>query len=140
MHSLCSHVRAFILKKIDHLQGRTERHKGGSAPGIPLNWFIKSHVSLKLQESEFNSFRFNLVSCLVGQLLSHSVVFDYLWPHGLHPARLHCPWDFPGKNTELGCHFLLQRISPTQGSNLHLLCLLHWQVDSLPLYHLGSPW
>ena len=31
------------------------------------------------------------------------------------------------------CHFLLQRIFLTQGSNSHLLCLLHWQVDSLPL-------
>ena len=30
-----------------------------------------------------------------------------------------------------GCHFLLQGIFPTQGSNPHLLCLLHWQVDSL---------
>ena len=27
------------------------------------------------------------------------------------------PWDFPGKNTRVGCHFLLQRIFPTQGSN-----------------------
>ena len=34
--------------------------------------------------------------------------------------------------------FLLQRIFPTQGSNLHLLCILHWQVDSLPLSHLES--
>ena len=34
------------------------------------------------------------------------------------------------------CHFLLQRIFLTQGSNLHLL---HWQVDSLPLRHQGSP-
>ena len=34
-----------------------------------------------------------------------------------------------------GLHFLLQGIFPTQGSNL---CLLHWQVDSLPLRHLGS--
>ena len=32
-----------------------------------------------------------------------------------------CPRDFPGKNTEVGCHFLLQRVFPTQGSNLHLL-------------------
>ena len=37
------------------------------------------------------------------------------------PGRLHCPWDFPGKNTGLGCHFLLQGIFPTQGSNLGLL-------------------
>ena len=31
------------------------------------------------------------------------------------------------------CHALLQRIFPTQGLNLCLLCLLHWQVGSLPL-------
>ena len=39
-------------------------------------------------------------------------------------------WNFPGKNTAAGCHFLLQGISQTQGSNL---CLLQWQVDALPL-------
>ena len=33
-----------------------------------------------------------------------------LWPHGLQPARLLCPWDFPGKNTGVGGHFLLQGI------------------------------
>ena len=38
-----------------------------------------------------------------------------------------------------GCHFLLQRLSLTKGSNLHLLCLLHWHVNSLSLGHLGSP-
>ena len=36
------------------------------------------------------------------------------------------------------CHFLLQEIFPTQGLNLCLLHLLHWQVDSLPLSPLGS--
>ena len=36
-----------------------------------------------------------------------------------------------------GCHFLLQ-IFPTQGSNPHLLELLHWQMNSLPLRHPGS--
>ena len=34
--------------------------------------------------------------------------------------QLLCPWDFPGKNTGLGCHFLLQGIFPAQGSNLGL--------------------
>ena len=42
-------------------------------------------------------------------------------PHGLLPARLLCPWDFPGKHTGVGCHFLLQGIFPTQGSNLPAL-------------------
>ena len=56
-----------------------------------------------------------------------------LKPHGLQPTRLLCPWDSPGKNTGVGCHALLQGIFPTQGWNLHLLCLLHLQVGSLPL-------
>ena len=42
------------------------------------------------------------------QSVSHSVVSDSLWPHGLKPARPLCPWDFPGKNSGVGCHFLLQ--------------------------------
>ena len=36
------------------------------------------------------------------------------------PARPLCPWDFPGKNTGVGSHFLLQAIFPTQGWNLCL--------------------
>ena len=68
-----------------------------------------------------------------------SVVSDFLLPHGLQPARLLCPWDFPGKNTGVGCHCLLQGIFPTQGLNPHLLHLLHWQADSLPLSRQGSP-
>ena len=50
-------------------------------------------------------------------------------------ARLLCPWNLPGKNTQMGCHFLLQGTVQTQGSNP---CLLHWQVDSLPRSYLGS--
>ena len=40
-----------------------------------------------------------------------------LQPRGLQPTRLLCPWDSPGKKTRVGCHFLLQGIFPTQGSN-----------------------
>ena len=40
---------------------------------------------------------------------------------------------FAGKNTGMGWHFLLQGIFPTQGSNLRLLCFLHWQAGSLSL-------
>ena len=49
-----------------------------------------------------------------------------------------CPWDFPGKNTGVGFHFLLQGLFPTQGSNLRLL---HWRAGSSPLRHQGrTPW
>ena len=47
-------------------------------------------------------------------------------------TSLLCPRDFPGKNTRVGCHFLLQGIFPTQESNPHLLGLLHWRQI---LYH-----
>ena len=43
---------------------------------------------------------------------------DSLQPYGLKPTRLLCPWDSPGKNTEVGCHALLQRIFLTQGWEL----------------------
>ena len=49
-----------------------------------------------------------------------------------------CPWNFPRKHTRMGCHFLLQGILLMQGLNPCLLCLLHWQADSLSLCHLGS--
>ena len=39
---------------------------------------------------------------------SHSVMSDSVWPHRRQPIRLPCPWDSPGKNTGVGCHFLLQ--------------------------------
>ena len=39
----------------------------------------------------------------------------------MEPTRLLCPWDFPGKNPEVGSHSLLQGIFPTQGSNPSLL-------------------
>ena len=48
------------------------------------------------------------------------------------------PWNFPGKNTAVGCHFLLQVIFQTQGSNPSLLHLLPWQAESVPLCHWGS--
>ena len=67
-------------------------------------------------------------------MLSHLVVSDSLRLHGLLPTRLLGPRNFSGKNAEASCHFLLQGIFTTQGSNPHLL---HWQVDSLPLSHLA---
>ena len=68
-------------------------------------------------------------------VLSHSVVFDSFRSHGLYPTRLLCPWEFPGKNTGVGRHFLLQGIFPTQGSNTGLLFCKRspaLQADSLP--------
>ena len=46
---------------------------------------------------------------------------DSLQPHGLQSTRLYCPLDFPGKNTRVRCHFLLQGIFLTLGLNPCLL-------------------
>ena len=67
---------------------------------------------------------------------SHTVVSDSLWPHGLYPNRILRPWDFLGKNTGVGCHFLLQGIFLTQGLNLGFL---HYRQLLYHLSHQGSP-
>ena len=68
-------------------------------------------------------------------VLSCSVMSNFVRPHGLLITRFLSPWNFPSRNTGVGCHFLLQEIIPTQGSNPHLLYHQHWQADSLPLHH-----
>ena len=72
------------------------------------------------------------------RMFGHSAMSD-LRPQGLQPTRLLCPWDFPGKNTIMGCHFLFQEIFPTQGLSPYLLCLLHCRWILYSLSHWGSP-
>ena len=63
-------------------------------------------------------------------------LFETLWTI---PTGLLCPWDFPGKNTGVSCHFFIQGISLTQGLNpclLHLLALAGRFFNTEPL---GSP-
>ena len=56
-------------------------------------------------------------------MLSHLSHVHSVWPYGLQPTRLLCPWDFPGKNTGVGCHALFHGIFLAQGSNPCLLYL-----------------
>ena len=97
--------------------------------------------SFLLCKAEFMSFPvsvhpLSLISCSViyKHRFVYSVVSDSLRLHGRSPAKLFRPWDSLGKNTGVCGHFLLQGIFLTQGLNL---CLLHWQVGSLLLSHLG---
>ena len=71
--------------------------------------------------------------CMCG---SSSVMSNSLWPYGLQPTKLCCPWNFPGKKTGVGCHFFSQGIFPTQGSNPGLL-YCRWMLYSLS--HQGRP-
>ena len=58
-------------------------------------------------------------------LLSHfsSVVSDSVWSHRRQPTRLPHPWDSPGKNTGVGCHFLLQCTKVKSESEVAQSCL-----------------
>ena len=69
-------------------------------------------------------------------MLNHVQLFG---APGLQLTRLFYPWNFFGRNTGVGCHFLLHRVFLIQGSNPCLLHLLHCQADSLPLSYLGNP-
>ena len=64
-------------------------------------------------------------------MCAYSLVTSWIVAH-----RLLFPWDCPGKNTGVGCHFLLQGIFPTQGSNPGLP---HCRQTLYPLSHQGSP-
>ena len=68
----------------------------------------------------------------VVQSLGRVQLFVTPW---MQPTRVLCPWDFPDKNTGVGCHFLLYGIFPTQESNLSPAL----QVDSLPAEPLAMP-
>ena len=77
-----------------------------------------------------NSAKYSAVFFCCVQLLSHVLLFVNPWTVA-HQTPY--PWNFSGKNTGVGCHFLLQEIFPTQGLNL---CLLHCRQI---LYHLSHP-
>ena len=78
----------------------------------------------------------SLIVNMHANVLSHSVVYNSFPPHGLWPARLLCSRDSAGKNTGVGCHFLLHRIFPTQGLNQGLP---HCRQILYHLSHQGSP-
>ena len=107
--------------------------------------------SVLMAEFTFLAKVFYYLNCIIHYLLSahikktllfvvdsHLALSDSLRPYRLQPARLFCPWTFPGRNTGAGGRFLFQGMLPTQGSKSRLLPLLLWQTDSLPLHRLGN--
>ena len=83
-----------------------------------------SHIcsSGRWQASAINC-SLGICACVVQIHFSHVQLFAVPWTIR---ARLLCPWDSLGKNSRVGCHFLLQGIFPTNGQDPQLLSLLHW--------------
>ena len=89
-------------------------------------------ISIAPEDALVTSIWLSQILCLLYCVLGYSVVSDSLQPHGLWPARLLCPWNFPGKTTGVGSHSLLQGILLNLG-------LLHCRWILYHLSHQGSP-
>ena len=103
------------------------------------------HCLLRMAFLSPTKFGFSLSLPSAAAAKSLSVMSDSVRPHRRQPTRLHRPWDSPGKNTGLGCHFLLQcmkvkseseaaRWCPTLGFSRHE----YWCGVPLPSLSLPS--
>ena len=101
----------------EHLANRENFH--GTKPpssgkqAVPMLFQIKLVYFFMLTSSCWWTFC-SLHHLQIYEKISRSVVPHSLWSHELQPTRLLCPWDFPGKDTGVVYHFLLQGIFPTR--------------------------
>ena len=113
----------------------------------PLHGYMTEKVPIKLRYTQLGtSIAYqnlktiqkgnNVKNLVVVQLLSVSNSFVTPWTVA-HQAPL--SMRFPRQEYWSRLLFFPPGVFQTQGSNPSLLCLLHWQADSLPLSHMGSP-
>ena len=116
-NSLCCQSYGFSSS---HVQVWQLDHEEG---WVPKNWCFQIVVLEKSLESSLDSKEIKPVNPKEkkSESESRSVLSNCLWPHEPYLTRLLCPWDFPGKNTGVDCHALLQGICPAQRSNPCLL-------------------
>ena len=103
---------------------------------LPLSIIILTKCSLYLFTHTYTYWNMSCWFCCCCLIAKSCLTLQELQElQGLSPARILCPWNFPGKNTGVGCHFLLPGIFPTQGLNP---CLLHCRQILYHLRHQGS--
>ena len=90
------------------------------------------NIQLDMQEMFFQSYTYM-------HMLSHFSRVQLFATYGLQPTRILCLWDFSGKNTRMGCHFILQGIFLTQDeTRISYVSCINRQV-LYHQHHLGSP-
>ena len=98
----------------------------GSPPGSPVSGIPQARML------EWVAISFSNASKWKVKVKSLSCV-DPQWPHGLQPSRLLCPWDFPGKNTGVGCYGipveLVQILKDDAVKVLHSICQQIWNTQ-----------
>ena len=93
---------------------------------LNIDWYqtVFKSIYLKFLESYYCSSNFySYCCCYCCCCCVASVVSDSVRPHGLQPTRLLRPWDSPGKNTGVSCHFLLQCMKVESESEVAQSCL-----------------
>ena len=137
--SVCALSRVQLCNPIDYCPSGSSVH--GISKARILEWVFPfsgdlpdpgiNLTSPALAGATWESLRNGYTVCV------RSVVSNSLWPHGLYVAhQTPLSMEFSRQEYWTSCHLLLQGIVATQGLNPHLLHLLHWQADSLPLHHL----
>ena len=66
--------------------------------------------ALKTEQTKRHTVFLVMMMLYVNTCSVTSVVSKFLRPHGPQPSTLLCPWDFPSRNTGVGCYVLLQGI------------------------------
>ena len=136
--SVASHPLPDIRKHVNHHISRLPSHNNLTSSS-QSTWLFLATSCIRVKKScprcHSPFLHFCRLFCLCA--LSHSVVSTSLWPHGLLCSPLFM--GFSRQEYWSGSHFLLQDIFLTQGSNPHLLRLLHQQADSLSLAPPGKP-
>ena len=110
--AICTHIYPFLF--------RFPYHLGHQRAPSSVPWAVRS---------------FSLVICLISTRLCSTLC----GPLDCSPPGSSVHGSFQARNPGMGCHFLLQGIFPTQGSNLRLLCLLHCRWILYQLCHWGCP-
>ena len=91
-----------------------------SLPSIPICNSLLQHLETGFLLSMYLLIFASLLLLLLGEVTS--VVSDSVRPHRWQATRHLCPWDSPGKNTGVGCHFLLQCMKVKSESEVAQSC------------------
>ena len=101
---------AIPFKNLLHL----DKSKENSIMKLCIKQSVKQFIHI-FCKSHFIYFLTHLFPSTTSCCLVAKSCLTPLWPHGLWPTKLLCPWGFPGKNTGASCHFFLPRDHPDPG-------------------------
>ena len=102
---------------LGHLSNSGIEPESPASPILQVDSLLLSHMGSLIR-------KWMIICCCCCCCWVTSVVSNSLWPRRWQPSRLRHPWDSPGKNTGVGCHFLLQCMKVKSESEVIVLIKL----------------